>query len=82
MNPAISQFDSLLAFLDRLRSSKIHHSLASYRQDAIMVHVTVPGERWEVEFLREGAIEVERFCSDGTIQSGSALEELFRKFSD
>jgi hypothetical protein len=32
-----------------------------------MVLVTVPGERWEVEFFADGSIEVERFISNGEI---------------
>lgn len=47
-----------------------------------MVQITVPGERWEVEFLLDGTIEVERFKSDGAIHNGAALEDLFRDYSN
>lgn len=72
----------LLAFLDRLRESKIHFSLASHREGAIMIQITVPGERWEVEFLGDGSVEVERFRSDGQISDQSALETLFEQFAE
>lgn len=76
-----SVFDELLEFLRRLRASHLHFSLDIARDDAVMVTVIVPGERWEVEFLQDGQVDVERFTSDGTILDRSALEELFR-FAD
>jgi hypothetical protein len=48
-----------------LRAGKIHHRLDQYRDDAIMVEVAVPGERWEIEFLDDGTVEAEVFRSDG-----------------
>ena len=47
-----------------------------------MVLVAVPGERWEIEFLADGSIEVERFISDGGIYGEEALNELFANYSD
>jgi len=47
-----------------------------------MVLVTVPGERWEVEFLADGSVEVERFTSDGEIYGEDTLGELFAKYAD
>lgn len=49
--------------------------------------ITVPGERWEVDFLYENGdvcsdIWVERFKSNGTLSGESELETLFRDFSD
>jgi hypothetical protein len=41
----------LLNFLTELDSRKIHYTLAHYREEAIMVQVAVPGQRWEIEFL-------------------------------
>jgi hypothetical protein len=47
-----------------------------------MVMIAVPGERWEVEFLTDGSIEVEKFVSDGEIFGEEAIDELFAKYSD
>lgn len=47
-----------------------------------MVSINVPGERWEVEFLEDGDIEVERFCSHGEIGDERLLAELFSRFAD
>lgn len=45
-----------------------------------MVCVTVPGERWEVEFLNDGSVEV--FRSEGTIHGAEALDGMIRPFAD
>ncbi|MDY6868776.1 MAG: hypothetical protein SVT56_12905 [Chloroflexota bacterium] len=75
-------FGKLMAFLDTLEQGKISYTLARYREEALMVSVVVPGERWEVEFLEDGSVEVERFISDGDIYGAEALDELFAKYAD
>ena len=50
----ITQSANLLLFLNDLRRGKIHYRLSQHRDNAIMVEVAAPGERWEVEFLNEG----------------------------
>jgi hypothetical protein len=72
----------LLSFLDELRRAKIHYRLDQHRDDAIMVEVAVPGERWEVDFLDDGSVEAEVFRSDGTIHDSSTLDDLLRRHSD
>lgn len=44
-------FDKLVVFLQKLEQQQISYTLAHHRDDAVMVTVVVPGERWEVEFL-------------------------------
>jgi hypothetical protein len=75
-------FRKLTTFLKQLEEAHIHYSLACYRDGAIMVLVTVPGERWEVEFLGDGSIEVERFLSNGEICGEEALRELWTRYAD
>ena len=75
-------FRKLTTFLKQLEEAHIHYSLACYRDGAIMVLVTVPGERWEVEFLGDGSIEVERFLSNGEICGEEALRELLTRYAD
>lgn len=72
----------LLAFLQRLKEAKIAYQLAHHRDEAIMVLISVPGERWEVEFLDDGAVDIEIFKSDGKMLKESALNDLFTRFSD
>jgi hypothetical protein len=43
-------FDKLVSFLQNLEQQGIVYTLAHHRDEAIMVIVAVPGERWEIEF--------------------------------
>jgi len=77
----------LIDFLNRLEEAKISYHLLKCRDFSITVMITVPGERWEVDFLYEDGdvcsdIWVERFKSNGTLYGESELETLFREFSD
>ena len=71
----------LITFLETLEERGIYYKLDKIR-DSILVEVTVPGQRWEIEFMNDGSIEIEKFLSDGTIFDGDELEVLFRYFSD
>jgi hypothetical protein len=73
---------NLLAFLNELRQGKIYYRLSQHRANAIMVEVAVPGERWEVEFLDDGEVDVEIFKSDGTIHDSAVLSDLVAKHGD
>jgi hypothetical protein len=75
-------FTHLTAFLQSLERGKIHYTLQSCRDEAMTVCVTVSGERWEVEFLTDGSVEVERFVSDGEIYGEDILGKLLTKYSD
>jgi hypothetical protein len=66
----------LYAWIEKLRAAKIPFTLATYRDNAVMLQVSVPGERWEVEFFEDGTVEVERFRSSGKIEGLSALDDL------
>jgi hypothetical protein len=79
MTPSTS---ALFDWMNKLKAAKIHFTMASFRDDAVMLQVSVPGERWEVEFFSDGTIEVERFRSTGSIEGPSALGELLSRFSD
>ncbi|WBL15714.1 MULTISPECIES: hypothetical protein [Sutcliffiella] len=47
-----------------------------------MIEIVVPGQRWEVEFLGDGTIDVEKFISDEGYYDESELNVLFREFRD
>ena len=72
----------LLTLLARLKAAHIYYSLSDHTENAIMVEVSVPGERWEIEFHEDGVIGVEVFVTKGGIQGAEALEDLFGRFSD
>lgn len=71
----------LIAFLNRLESSKIYYTLNKVR-DSILVEVVVPGERWEVEFFENGTVEIEKFLSNGQLYREEEIEKLIANFRD
>ncbi len=72
----------VLELLTRLKAAHIHYRLDDPTEDALMVDVAVPGERWEIEFLKDGEIQIEVFTSNGSIRGPELSEDLFRRFSD
>ncbi|MCL2451106.1 MAG: hypothetical protein FWD17_19340 [Polyangiaceae bacterium] len=68
--------NNLFVWMDRLTLANIHFTMGTSRDNAVMLKVTVPGERWEVEFFPDGEVEVERYRSTGKIEGVEALEEL------
>ena len=50
--------------------------------EAVMVEIAVPGQRWEVDFLEDGTVKIEKFISDGDIYNASEIERLLNQFSD
>ena len=72
-------YKRLLSFLSTLEEKKITYSLNHARDEAVMVEIAVPGERWEVEFLSDGSIDVERFVSTGELYGEEALSDLISK---
>jgi len=65
----------LVQFLGVLDEHRTSYRLDRVR-DAVMVVVATPGRRWEVEFMDDGTVEVERFQSDGTVAGDRLLSEL------
>jgi hypothetical protein len=64
------------------RDARIFNRVTHYREDAISVEVSVPGQRWEIDVLRDGSVDVEVFRSDGAIHDESVLDSLIQQFSD
>lgn len=77
MTSSPEALNAALGFVRELESRHIHYNLAVAREDALMVTLVIPGERWEVEFLTNGTVEVERFRSDGNNHDESAFAELW-----
>ncbi len=69
-----------LDLLDQLEKLKIWYRLEKVR-DALMVIITIPGERWEIEFFDDGHIEIERFISSGQISDETILEKLLADYA-
>ena len=73
---------TITTLLADLRRAKINYRLRDSREEAIGVDVAVPGERWEIDLLPDGSVEVEVFRSDGTLHDEAKLEELLARFAD
>jgi len=69
-------------FCRELDRRHIAYELQIVRDEALMMSVPVPGERWEIEFFDDGQIELERFVSQGVAEAPSALAELLAWFDE
>jgi hypothetical protein len=70
---------TLLAFLRGLDEMGMGSScvLGHHRDDAITAHITAgPDERWEVEFLVDGTVEIERFRRTPERVTAATVEDL------
>ncbi|CRK83328.1 hypothetical protein BN000_03292 [Neobacillus massiliamazoniensis] len=76
------EIKELISFLNKLEDSSIFYKLNKVRDEAIMVEIAVPGQRWEVEFMEDGTVVIEKFISDGDIYDVKEIETLFKDFSD
>jgi hypothetical protein len=71
-------FGRLLALLDRLDQANAWYRLGHTRPGSIMIEVVFPGWHWEVEFMNDGAVEIERYRSvAGVEEQPKLLDELF-----
>lgn len=73
----MTELSTLTDLLDRLDEEEIRYTVESLREGAIMVTACVEGERWEIELMADGDMEIEIFKSNGDIYGDDMLEELF-----
>jgi hypothetical protein len=81
----MNSLKKVLNFLNKLDESGLGYSMEHNREDTLTVLVTVPGERWEVEFHDDGDVEVEVFYSGAEqedLEGEEALERLFTEYED
>lgn len=72
---------SLVEFLKKLEDRNIYYELNKIR-DSILIEVSFTGQRWEVEFMEDGSIEIEKFISDGSLFDEQEIDVLFNEWSD
>ena len=68
--------NKLLDLLERLEENKIYYRINKVN-DNILVEVAIPGERWEIEVLRSGLIQIEKFISTGEIIGELTPNDVF-----
>lgn len=66
--------EKLLEFVADLEKANVHYTIGVARSEAVMVTVALPGERVEVEFFADGNVEIERFISNGTVNSATEAD--------
>lgn len=71
-------FGCLLDLLNRLDAAHVYYKLDHTRPDSLMVDVALPGWRWEVEFMADGSLDIERYQSTGGVVNDVALIDLRR----
>jgi hypothetical protein len=69
-------------FCRELDRRHVTYELRVVRDEALMMSVAVPGERWEIEFFDDGHIELERFVSQDVVEAPNALAELLAWFDE
>jgi len=82
----VASKDALRVFLDlsdRLTEANIQHELKRFRDDALSIVASVPGEYWEIEVHGDGSLNVEVFTSDGIEDDpAAAIERLIAESAD
>ncbi|WP_156029150.1 hypothetical protein [Bacillus gaemokensis] len=54
------ELKEFIHFLNKLEDNHIFYKLSRARSESVMVEVTVPGQRWEIEFFGDGTVEIEK----------------------
>ena len=70
------------ALCRELRNRHIAYELLIAREEALMVSLALPGERWEVEFFDDGHVELERFVSQGVADAPHVLADLMARLDE
>ncbi|MFF2529957.1 hypothetical protein [Brevibacillus sp. DP1.3A] len=77
----MERLNELNDLLNKLEERHIFYRLSKIRSESIMIEVAVPGQRWEIEIMEDGTMEIEKFISDGDMYDEKELDVLFRDFS-
>ncbi|HAG43033.1 MAG TPA: hypothetical protein DCL31_06225 [Clostridium sp.] len=77
----MNSLNDINKFLNILDENNIYYRLNKIRPEGIMIEVTVPGQRWEIEFMEDGTVEIEKFISDGSFYGKEELNFLLTEFS-
>lgn len=75
----MTALSSAARFCRELDQRHISYSVLVARDDALMVCVPIPGERWEIEFFDDEHVELERFVSQGVVDAPDALSRLLER---
>ena len=87
MKKLMTSMNEFIELLEKLEEKGIFYKLSKSRIHTIMIEVSVPGQRWEIEYNTYGEskkcqIEIEKFVSNGALYDETELKTLFKDFSD
>ena len=75
-------FGRLIDFLNRLDRAHIFYKLDHARPDSVTIDISLPGWRWEVEFMVDGSIDIERYESVAGVENDPGLLESMFEAAD
>jgi hypothetical protein len=71
---------SLFDWMRKLEDQNAPFTIHRYRDDSVMLIVTLPGERIEIDIFEDGHIEYSRFSgTEEVLDDLAALEELIKE---
>ena len=73
-----AELSEVLSFIAEIEED-VDYGIEVVRPDAIMVGIATPGQRWEIQFMTSGEIEVEKFVSNGDAYRPQGVEELVKE---
>jgi hypothetical protein len=75
---------SIFMVMDTLKQAKIYFKLDAFDPDVLTLTVSVPGQRWEIQFFPDRSPEIEFFKSEGQIDAldSNALLQLVSRWRD
>lgn len=74
---------NLYKLLQELDSSNIHYRLDRYRDDVVTVHVTVPGQRIEIDVESNGTVNTASFIGSEDLEQGlEVVQKIVAEFGD
>ena len=59
--------------MNKLDEAHIFYVLGHNQADSVMIDISLPGWHWEVEFIADGSVDVERYESVASVQSDPTL---------
>lgn len=78
----MSILEEYTELLDLLETAHISYTIRHIREDSLAVLVTMPGERWEVEYALDGEIKIGKFVSQFVDLVEDLRAELDRKIQE
>ncbi|AJZ60363.1 hypothetical protein [Paraburkholderia fungorum] len=71
---------ALYDLLEELDSRRLYYSLSRHRIDSVLVSLTLPGKRIEIDVFNDGRLEMSQFSGDESVIDDR--DEIFRIVND